>query len=316
INGKPLTQWACPNHPDIPKYTNDLISDILSRYDITGIFIDRFRFPSFYDGIEGSFTCFCENCKKNAENLGLNLEEIQDDVKKLFDCIVTGDLEKFKTLTTDKSENTENTVSFQKLPGIIKWQKFRRSSVTGFVSGIYRHLKENFPDKKMGLDIWTPVFAGLVGQDYRALKDYCDWIKPILYPINYGPASLSGEIVFFIEKAAEFNPALNKDMLLKVFYNLFGFKFELTEDFNTFKSIGFPLGIYGTEYRAAKEMMGEEMEVNMGCPLIEAVPDEIEKRVKAVAQLGAQGVSYYCFEYATEQNLIAAGKAWKKYYNN
>ena len=48
--------------------------------------------------------------------------------------------------------------------------------------------------RKVSLDLISPCLAPLVGQDYRRLKQHCDWAKPMTYRLARGPAGLRLEI--------------------------------------------------------------------------------------------------------------------------
>jgi hypothetical protein len=48
--------------------------------------------------------------------------------------------------------------------------------------------------RKVSLDLFSPCLAPVVGQDYRRLKQHCDWAKPMTYRLAQGPAGLRLEI--------------------------------------------------------------------------------------------------------------------------
>jgi hypothetical protein len=48
--------------------------------------------------------------------------------------------------------------------------------------------------RKVALDLFTPLLAPLVGQDYRSLSLLADWCKPMTYRKAYGPAGFRLEV--------------------------------------------------------------------------------------------------------------------------
>ena len=52
--------------------------------------------------------------------------------------------------------------------------------------------------KTVGLDLFTPAIAPLVGQDYGLLAPLSDWVKPMSYCHAKGPAGLPLELAGFV----------------------------------------------------------------------------------------------------------------------
>ena len=48
--------------------------------------------------------------------------------------------------------------------------------------------------KKVSLDVFSPILAPLVGQDFSALARHADWVKPMIYRFGRGPSSLRTEL--------------------------------------------------------------------------------------------------------------------------
>jgi hypothetical protein len=56
--------------------TLDRLRELLERYDFTGVFLDKIRYPSPANGLEEAASCFCEYCYAKAGKRGLNLDEV------------------------------------------------------------------------------------------------------------------------------------------------------------------------------------------------------------------------------------------------
>ncbi len=79
-----------------------------------------------------------------------------------------------------------------KAAGLEKLAAFRARSVTSAVRRFssLAHAR----GLGVGLDLFSPSLAPLVGQDYEVLSSLCDWIKPMIYCRAVGPAGLPLEI--------------------------------------------------------------------------------------------------------------------------
>ncbi|MFH1760073.1 MAG: hypothetical protein ABIA63_03135 [bacterium] len=311
IFGEKLDTWACPNNEKVINFNLSIIDDLLSSYPLKGIFIDRFRFPSIYDGIRGMLTCFCETCQTKAEHSGYDITKIKDDVLHFYDILGKLNKTDFQNLMPGGSSSGVEFLNLAwKWPGIGQWLKFRQESITDYVSRVYHFIKNNHPQKELGLDIWPPAYSWIVGQNYSSLSKLCGWIKPILYPISFGPAALAGELFEFREKISELNPDLPSDDLLQFFYNLFGFKFDAPATFKELDEKGFPSDVYALELKRARNAFGPAGIINAGCPTFDSTMEEVEKRVTAAAKADSNGIFYYCYDLTPLEILEHAGRIW------
>src|SRR5271155_3777768 len=66
--------------------------------------------------------------------------------------------------------------------------RFRADSVAALVAELAEEARRM--GRMVSLDLFSPCLAPLVGQDYRLLKQHCDWAKPMTYRLALGPAGL------------------------------------------------------------------------------------------------------------------------------
>jgi hypothetical protein len=174
--------FGCPNNPSVRQKTLSGLEDLLRRYAFDGVFLDKFRFPSPANGMEMVFSCFCPHCRQAAAAQGLDLERV-------------------RALLNEWSLGPEGQVGAILPPGaswlaafaqdrplLQHFLRFRADAVTALVREV-RKLAGRL-NKKIGLDLFSPAFAPLVGQDYTALAALADWGKPMTYRVAYGPAGL------------------------------------------------------------------------------------------------------------------------------
>lgn len=160
--------------------------DIISTYeryfsniDFDGVFLDRIRTQSFVSGVNGVLSCGCEECKARYASLGVSLDSVRLQYMQLGDRFfnVTG----YDSKSGFTFEN-ETAADFLKAKGQI------------FADEI-KHISDYFHARNMivGLDLYAPLIAQFVGQDYSLLAATCDFIKPMLYRCTYAPAGISYE---------------------------------------------------------------------------------------------------------------------------
>ncbi len=80
--------------------------------------------------------------------------------------------------------------------------RFRADSISALVGATSRRMRAM--GKKVSLDVFSPVLAPLVGQDFSALARHADWIKPMIYRFGRGPSSLRTELPALARELGEY----------------------------------------------------------------------------------------------------------------
>jgi len=237
-------RFACPNNPDALKTSLFNLERLLRTYDFDGVFLDKIRFPSPANGISDLLTCFCEHCKAKAKKQGLNLDDVR---QKLLN---------WQTINSSQVKNQylSGVNWLDKLlenkPLIREFIRFRCDSITNVVDKVLL-LTEKL-GKKLALDVFSPGFAALVGQDLPVISKKAVWVKPMIYRFAKGPASLRLEIPELVKGIMTFSNSDPSDVNRWLGNNLSGFSLE---DINQIKNFGATLNLISQELGYALNQM-------------------------------------------------------------
>ncbi len=179
LYGKGGFCFTCPT--DSTNYL-DIIStyeQYLSHVDFDGVFLDRIRTQSFVSGVNGVLSCGCEECKARYAALGVNL----DSVKQRYE---------------DKGDRFFNVTNYTPKAGFTFEDELAAAFLQAkgqIIADEIKKIADYFHARNMivGLDLYAPLMAQFVGQDYTLLASACDFIKPMLYRCTYAPAGIGYE---------------------------------------------------------------------------------------------------------------------------
>jgi hypothetical protein len=178
-------RFVCPNNPAVREKTVRRLAELLARYEFAGVFLDKIRFPSPANGVDEMLSCFCGHCRDAAKDVGLDLDSV---IKILAEGAID--------LCASRPEATGDETWLDALvagsPILSRFLRFRADSVAALVAELANQVRR--VGRKVSLDLFSPCLAPLVGQDYRLLKQHCDWAKPMTYRLALGPAGLRLEI--------------------------------------------------------------------------------------------------------------------------
>ncbi|HPH96478.1 MAG TPA: hypothetical protein PKW33_19285 [Anaerolineaceae bacterium] len=174
--------FGCPNHPEVQRKTLAGAAALLDAFPFDGLFLDKFRFPSPAGGLEHTFSCFCPFCQQAARAEGLDLNEVQAALRSWpqpelaqKDGLVSAGAPWLAAITSSS-------------PILQAFLRFRAASITRLVQQAAALTRAR--GRQLGLDLFSPAFAFLVGQDYAALAPLASWAKPMTYRAALGPAGL------------------------------------------------------------------------------------------------------------------------------
>ena len=177
---------ACPNNPEAVATALARLEDIMTAYAFDGVFLDKIRFPSPANGLQDVFSCFCPHCVRNAAAAGLDLNE----VRAVLDS-KTANTPALGSVTIPAGAPwLEALVAAE--PLLQRFIRFRADSISALVATAAQRMRAL--GKKVSLDVFSPILAPLVGQDFAALAPHADWIKPMIYRFGKGPANLRSEL--------------------------------------------------------------------------------------------------------------------------
>jgi hypothetical protein len=292
LNLEPIHKsWICPNNKESTESIMEELRLLLNNYDVDGLFIDVFRYPSPYDGLISMLTCFCNSCMTKAEEMGIDLEKTRRGIK--------GFMEKIQKLYIGEIISLKERFSrpnvFHYLlqnSEILDFLKFRSHSINHFVKNVEQLVKES--GRKLGLDVFPPSLSWLVGQDYSILKDNCNWMKPMIYCSGLGPACMPTEIVSLARELQKLNQRLSDEDLIYMISQFLELQLSY-KNLNEIETKGLPEELVRLETMRAKEAVEKRIPIYTG---IEAVvtdtcsisPRKAESYVKNAIEGGADGI--------------------------
>lgn len=179
--------FLCPNTPINKQNVLDTYHECFSQTNFDGVFLDRIRYPSFSNGYESIFTCFCDVCKEKMSQHNLPITWYQDQVKQ-------AKITKSSAFKLEKSSYPYHTFTDS------RWRQFfdfKHRCISEVLSEIINHFKGL--DLKVGLDVFSPFITDFIGQDVPNLSKHVDFIKPMMYEKTLAPAGIPFEIGKFKE---------------------------------------------------------------------------------------------------------------------
>lgn len=169
-------QFMCPT-------TLSNVHNVISLYEehfkdlaFDGIFLDKIRFPSFANGYEEGFGCFCEACEK--QMIGIDLPYVKELIQHHDERLVKG------------SYDSYGIYHFED-PMVNAFYRRRSNMISDYVFKLAAY----FNSRKMivGADLYAPFFAYHVGQNSKEIGKLVDFVKPMFYRYTNAPAGMTYE---------------------------------------------------------------------------------------------------------------------------
>ena len=296
----------CPNQPEVQDRHLEKVKELAQTPGVKGIFIDGARFASPASGIDAFFTCFCSECRSQAERFGLDFERMRRDVASLYEGLrqhgnrigpLLGDLEGWPSA----GDLLGLSVG---LPGVFDWFRFRALCTTQHIRQAREALKACDATLSLGMYVFTPCLSGLVGQVYPMLADHVDIFSPMIY--RNGPADsiapLNSEIARMWKDLSEVTGMSPEDAAAKVL-GFLGFEKLLGDHSLETLAEEFPPPAVGRETASARALLGNDKKL---APIIWLNDDEIERSARAAKQAGADGVNFFSYRDGSEFYLERA----------
>ncbi len=202
ITGKPQIWFGSgsPNSPEIRGRNLEAYTKMAATEGIKGILVDGCRFASPASGIGPFFTDFSAHSEKKAGELGFDFERLKSDVRALYDLVMAKG-QNVRRAETWLREPAGVLEWLTQHPGILDWFRFRRVCSTEHFRDVGEII--HGAGLQMGVYIFTPSIAPLVGQSYVDLAEFIDVFAPMIYrnyPDRPGPACLNWELTIIPEE--------------------------------------------------------------------------------------------------------------------
>ncbi len=264
--------FACPNNPEYLEEALRVFQGLVERMQPAGVMLDRIRFPSPANGFEALFSCFCPRCRARFEaETGRPLSLMRDYARLFFGAIVT-------LHVAGLSSKWRSADAVWSSAGLGELAAFRARSICSAAGRLAE--KARALGLKVGLDLFSPSLAGLVGQDYKALAGICDWMKPMTYCRAVGPAGLPLEISCLRRALRVLCPGRKEEGPSGILSALLGWELPPTEQ--ELLDRGLPVNIIASELESLRGLgLPPEVGIHAG---IEAVRNP-EFRIDVTAEI-------------------------------
>jgi hypothetical protein len=229
--------FSCPNDGRYVDATLEAYSTLLAETEPDGIMLDKIRFPSPSNGFEALLGCFCDSCRSLFQSAtGLSLDQNRRRARELL-------LQLRQAGPEPLLAGWKDTGSFWRAAGLEELAAFRTRSVLAAVRRFSALARSR--GLEVGLDLFSPSLAPLVGQDYEALSSLCDWVKPMIYRSAVGPAGLPLEIASLWNGLRALHPHSDPAVLGRLLGELFHWEIPDTE--TELRARGLPASIISSE---------------------------------------------------------------------
>ncbi|MDR9367023.1 MAG: hypothetical protein RI575_16935 [Balneolaceae bacterium] len=162
----PPADWfmgVCPTDPDFKEYRSNQLRNILSKYEVGGIFLDYVHWHAQFETADPILpeTCFCDRCTRTfADHYNLNIPE--SDIATRADWIL---------------ENADPS-----------WREWRNIVLNEWMIDMKTIVKEKQPDALVGIFYcsWFPedhdgALYNILGIDVEAFAEIADVLSPMMF---------------------------------------------------------------------------------------------------------------------------------------
>lgn len=277
---------GCPNNTEIKNSSLEWIEKTASNLDIDGIILDGIRFPSPANGLNAFLSCFCEYCHNAAKEHGFDLKEIRKELKRIFKNV-----DKFFIGVSAPIDTLHFLVNHR---AVLDWLIFKHKSIETHLQVVRQKMQDVGMELNLGVDLFTPSLAPLVGQDYQQLATHVDLIQPMIYHKGSGPACINYELA---NLALTLPSIREKQEVLEALYGIFWRKsLNFPKKLDLLQKNGLPLEIISTEIKRALQFVQKaKTKLNPIVFIEEATDQELIKLIRFVKRHKTHGLSLFAY---------------------
>lgn len=274
--GEKVEHWLCPNGPDVIQFWNKVLASIKDKYNYDTFLIDRIRYPDWAGSkIDPSqlFTCFCDNCVAKMHRKNIDIVQLKERISFYVNSLNNKNYRVFAT------EFTEDEI-------IKQWTEFKKESISELV----KKLTIQNPTLNLWLDLWSPKYSWLLGQDYSELTKYSNTLKHFPYHKLGGGADVQGLIEYYAHNEEE------QEDMFTAFLSVFNMPYKIT--YKEFKKEGYPIQFVKDMNENVRSQSQSGTYIFSGIQMWNLQPDELIKAVEAAKDSSANSLIYYCYGWA------------------
>jgi len=173
--------FYCPHHPQNVRAALNVFRRHFASHGFDGVFLDKIRYPSFVNGLDGGLSCFCPHCLDTYEREGLDIDALKKRIRRLAAVDTPFGATAYQ----------DSVYTF----GDELWTQFfaLKSRLVFDSLGVICAELRNM-GYRIGMDVFAPFISAFVGQDIPKLSALCDFVKPMMYRATHAPAGLPFEL--------------------------------------------------------------------------------------------------------------------------
>lgn len=291
--GRPQ-EWfssTCPTKDDVRAYNLSEIRKMAATPGIKGILMDGARFASPASGstADAFFTCFCPDCLRKMNSMGLDAERARSSAAVLEEAV-----DHHQTFAdVMQTWMKDGSAGGNLMAGLRDWMTFRRLSTTEHLKNFVHAVKEVNPSLQAGMYIFTPSLSFLVGQSYQDLSGVMDLFSPMIYRCyaeDDGPACLNIELAVLYRMMNGFSDGPMEDASLTFLAKITGLKKQWLMDVSELRK-ALPSEAVGLEVARARKAAAKAVL----SPIVQLDDPKLETVVNETVKAGADHVHFFVY---------------------
>ncbi len=171
----------CINNPDYRRWWYSIIEDYCRNYDIDGIMWCNERRSPLDNLIAGRApNCFCEHCRREAQQRGIDVERVKLAFRPVYDY--------FQKARSGAAMPDGAFVEFLRAlynnPEVLVWERFWVERNKDMDRELYGIVKWCDRDLQFGLNVWNRNHLNPLRKaqwPWEEMATWSDWVKPITY---------------------------------------------------------------------------------------------------------------------------------------
>lgn len=173
-------EFFCPSSSKNQNLLLDIYDQYFSKCQFNGVFLDKIRTQSYIPGSKDVLGCCCELCLEEYKSHDYDICQLKDFIDE------KGMTEVFKPA----SFNIVDGFHFH-YPLVEKFLDIKAQLYTKQIAKVVDGFRQR--GLKIGMDVYSPAMARLVGQDIASLTQIADFVKPMMYRRTTAPAGIGFE---------------------------------------------------------------------------------------------------------------------------
>lgn len=285
----------CINNPQYRTWWFSIIEDYCRNYDIDGIMWCNERRSPLDNLIAGRApNCFCEHCRREALQRGIDVERVKIAFKDVYKY--------FQDARNGEEFEDGALVEFLRVlyfnPEVMLWERFwveRNKDMDRELYGIVKWCNKQL---KFGLNVWNRNHLNPIRKaqwPWLEMTGWSDWVKPITYQHQSGG--------IYHNEMSQFHQSILRDLtpqeMTPIMYKLLGLNEAPWDEIiqTGFDPDTYVYGQCAATVKAVKGKVDVYMGIGVDAPRnredqAKCTPDIVRRSVLATYRAGGKGVVY------------------------